>query len=306
MRSHLVMCLMIPSSPMVAAPPPVTALAFAPEGKSVVVGSQSGIAIRTWPDLEHARELKTELSHVHDLAFSPDGKTLAAAGGAPGERGTVELFRWPGGELVRRFSPHRDLIYAVDWRADSAVFATASADGMIGIHNVALATPGRLLEGHSRPVLAAAFLPGNAGLVTAGVDASLRLWDADTGKPVRTMSNHTLTVHDLSVRPGDGRLPPMIASVSDDRTVRFWQPTLGRLVRFARLTSVPIAVAWAADGGSAAVACKDGKVRVIDPDTAAETGEYPGLDGVASGITFAPDGGMLIGGQGGKLRRVKR
>lgn len=281
------------------AAPPVTAVAFAPGGTEVVVGSQAGLEVRTWPELKPVRVLKTELDHVHDLAFSPDGKTLAAAGGTPAKRGTVELYRWPSGELLRRFSPHRDLVYAVDWRADSAVLATAGADGVGGVHLIS-GDGGRKLEGHSRAVLAATFLPDNAGLLTAGVDASLRLWDARTGELVRTLPNHTLPVHDLAVRPGT--TPPLVVSVSDDRTVRFWQPTVGRLVRFARLEAVPLAVTWSAAG--AVVACKDGRVRVIDPDTAEVTDDRPALDGPAYSVAVGPDGSALVGGRGGHLRRV--
>src|SRR5262245_19204161 len=78
-----------------SAAPPVTALALTPDGKSVVVGSQAGLEVRTWPELERVRTLATELPHVHDLVFAPDGKTLAAVGGAPAQSGMVELYRWP-------------------------------------------------------------------------------------------------------------------------------------------------------------------------------------------------------------------
>jgi WD40 repeat protein len=194
-------------------------------------------------------------------------------------------------------------VYGVGWRADSAAIATAGADGIVGIHPTAEGGTSQKLEGHSRGVLAAAFLPGDAGLLTAGVDASLRLWDTRTGEVVRTLSNHTLPVHDLAVRPGGGT-PPMAVSASDDRTVRFWQPTVGRLVRFARLEAVPLAVAWTADGGAAVVACMDGRVRAIDPDTAEVLDDRPALDGPAYSIAIAPDGTVLVGGRGGQLRRV--
>src|SRR5262245_22038581 len=92
--------------------PPITALAFAPDGKSVVVGSQAGVQVLSWPELKKARTLPTKLEHVHDLAFSPDGKILAAVGGAPARLGSIELFDWPGGKLLRRASPSKDLIYS--------------------------------------------------------------------------------------------------------------------------------------------------------------------------------------------------
>ena len=37
-----------------AAAPPITALAFAPGGDAVVVGSQAGLSVLSWPGLEAA------------------------------------------------------------------------------------------------------------------------------------------------------------------------------------------------------------------------------------------------------------
>lgn len=297
-----------------AAAPPVTALAFAPDGKSVVVGSQAGLEVRAWPDLKASRTLPTELAHVHDLAFSPDGKILAAAGGTPGKRGIVELYQWPDAKLLRRLSPHRDLIYGVAWRGDSKAFATASADRSVGIHEAATGKAVNVLEGHSRGVLAAVFLPGDTGLVTAGIDESLRLWDPQSGKLLRTLPNHTRPVNALKVRPtppasapfkgGDTGGAPLVVSTSDDRTVRLWQPTLGRLMRFVRLESPPRAIVWTADGRALVAACKDGHVRVIDPDTVEVQEDRPAVDGVAHSLAAAPDGSVLVGGQNGQLRRV--
>ena len=53
-------------------------------------------------------------------------------------------------------------------------------------------------------------------------------------------------------------------STSEDRTVRLWQPEIGRMVRFVRLGSIPRRVVNLADG-DLAVGCDDGTVIVIDP-----------------------------------------
>jgi len=42
----------------------------------------------------------------------------------------------------------------------------------------------------------------------------------------------------------------------------------------------------------------------IDPDTAEVLDDLPGIDGVAYTLAAAPDGSVLLGGQGGQLRRV--
>jgi WD40 repeat protein len=286
-----------------AADPPVTAVAFTPGGTEVVVGSQAGLAIYSWPDLKRVRSLNTQLSHIHDLAFSSNGKTLAAAGGIPARRGTVEQYRWPDLEPTLRLNPHRDLVYSVSWRSDESL-ATAGADGLVIVRKTEVGSAPLTLQGHSRGVLAAVFLPGDGGLLTASVDSTLRLWDLQTSSVIRTLANHTQAVHDLALRPGGGDAPPLVASVSDDRTIRFWQPTIGRMVRFARLESVPLAVAWTLDGRLAVAACKDGRVRLIDPDTAAVKAEHPAVDGAAFSVAVAPDGSLVVGGHGGQIRRV--
>jgi WD40 repeat protein len=205
--------------------------------------------------------------------------------------------------MLRRASPHTDLIYAVDWRADSAILATGSADRTVGIHEAASGQTVHLLKGHSRGVLSVVYLPAESGLATAGIDESLRLWDVGNAKVLRTLPNHTRPVHDLAVRPG-GEIPPMVASIGSDRTVRLWQPTVGRLMRFVRLKSIPLAVAWTGDGRMLVTACRDGNVNVIDVETVEVLKEMPALDGVAYSLVTAQDGSILVGGENGQLRRL--
>ena len=53
--------------PASAAEPTITAIAFSPDGKSVVIGSQSGLQVRSWPDLKQRRPIETGLVHLHDF-----------------------------------------------------------------------------------------------------------------------------------------------------------------------------------------------------------------------------------------------
>ena len=101
----------------------------------MVVGSQAGLEVRSWPDLAPSRTMATSMAQVHDLAFSPRGDVLAVAGGDPAEAGVVELFAWPSGDLIHRGEPHGDSVLAVAWRADSAALATASLDRTARLHS---------------------------------------------------------------------------------------------------------------------------------------------------------------------------
>ena len=281
--------------------PPITAIAFAPDGKSVVACSQAGLHVYDWPDLNLKRKIKATAVNIHDLAYSPSGDRLAVGGGTPAEEGVVEIFSWPEGNPLRVLSEHDDSVLAVAWR-DKSSLASASLDHSIILWDTHTGSPVQSLQRHSRGVTSLCFLPDGRTLVSAGIDQSLRVWES--GKLIRSLSNHTRPIHEIALRPGDSELP-MVASVSEDRTVRLWQPTIGRMVRFVRLSSKPLAVEWLTDGSAIVVACTDGHVRVVDPDSAAVTRDMPALDGWAYSLAVHPtDGSVLVGGRDAQLRRV--
>ena len=108
---------------------PITAVALAPDGRFVVLGSQKGIEVRDYPALSLVSRWKTRLINVHDLRFSPDGLTLLAVGGSPSEFGMIEIWNWPKKTCLSSSKVHRDVVYRVAWSPNGAHWATASGDG---------------------------------------------------------------------------------------------------------------------------------------------------------------------------------
>ena len=305
--------------------PPVTALAFTSDGNFLVAGSQAGVLCYAWPDLTHPRAVETHVANVQDLAFSPDQCFLAIAGGQPAESGLCEIIAWPEGHTVRTLEDHQDLVSSVTWARSSNTIATASMDTKVVITTLQRAvrtsqneTPPtssasltvqsqhRLL-GHSKGVLAVRFLPNAPLVLTAGIDQSIRVWQWAPPEPrlLRTLENHTEAVYALALRPTQDDALPIVTSIGDDRTVRLWQPTIGRMMRFARLDDVvPLSAQWQPDGSQIIVGCSDGHVRSIDPDTTEVVTDTPVQSGWCYSLAIHPQTGVIVVGGPDGVKKV--
>ena len=286
-----------------AAEPPVTSVVFAPGGRSVVAASQAGVQIYRWPDLKRQRTINTAAANLHSLAFSTDGKRLAVGGGHPAEEGVVEIFSWPAAASLKVLSKHDDSILAVAWK-DTSGLLSASLDRDIKLWNLPQSTVTHSYKGHSRGITSLCLLADGKTLVSAGDDQSLRVWDLESAQVVRSLNQHTKPIHALALRPGGEGLP-MVASAAADRTVRLWQPTIGRMVRYIRLPVEPLDIAWLGNGPHLVACCVDGHVRVIDGDNVTVTQDRAAIEGWAYSLAAHPtDGSIVVGGAGGQVKRI--
>ena len=298
-------CFFLLTNVAFAAKPPITAVAFTPDGTSIVAVSQSGLHIHVWPKLDWQRTIKASAPNLHCVAFSPSGKHVAVGGGSPSEEGVVEVFSWPEGKPVAKTDDHADSVRSVVWQNDG-MFLSASIDREIKLWDLQKKANCVLtLKGHSRSINALCLVKNGKTLVSSGVDQSVRVWDMESGKLIHSLNQHTKPVHALAVRPAEGGLP-MVASAAGDRTIRFWQPTIGRMVRYVRLESEPLNIAWTSDGARILAACLDGHVRVIDPVEVTVTQDLPAIDGWAYAIAIHPkDRSVAVGGTSGQIRRIE-
>lgn len=283
--------------------PPITALELTKDGKSIIASSQAGLHIYDYPTLNLQRTIKVKAHNIHDLAFSPDGELLAVGGGNPSVEGTVEILSWSKGRSLRVLKGHRDSVTALSWR-DSSSIASGSLDRQIIIFDINSEKQIQVFKGHSKGVSSLCFLNDSNTLVSTGIDQNIRVWNATTGELLRSLNNHTMRVHDLALRPNNSGLP-MVASVSDDQTVRFWQPSIGRMVKFARVKTALLNVAWLNDGARVAAASNDGHIYIINPDTVEVVTVYPAIDGwIYAMIVHPTNSDIIVGGSNGQINRI--
>ncbi|MFN3651580.1 MAG: WD40 repeat domain-containing protein [Armatimonadota bacterium] len=284
---------------------PITGLTFSPDGRFLLCSGYGEILVRSVPELRVVRRLPCGLPQIHALAFHPDGKALAAAGGTPGASGSAHLFSWPAGKRIGELGASRDLATSLAFNPDGARLAVSGSDraarvwAMPGPGAPVPSKPLLTLAGHAGPVLAIAYTADGSLLVTGSADRSLRVWDAGTGGLRRTLTNHTEIVHCLAARPQSAESGPHPYCVSggDDRTARVWQPGLGRMVRIVRGHAGPVlAVLYSRDGKQLFSAGAEGVVRVIDAESDQVLRSWSPTREWIYRLALSPDGRRLAAG----------
>jgi len=278
---------------------------FSPDGKTVAGVCASDdyfkATVQFWDAAtgKHLRQLgpdsKGPVHRISQIAFSPDGDTLAVAGDDK-----LQLFEVSSGEELHKGKKWLGGAYCVAFSPDGKTVAYGST-GQLKLAQVATGRELRQFEGEQDYFYSLAFSRDGKTLVGGGT-RTVGVWDPATGKERLRFAGHPGTVCALVFSPDGKRL----LTGGYGPTMRWWDVSTGKAAGTIPGARALGALTWnddvvvSPDGKTLALIGSNLSIHLVEAATGKERVKFTGhLPPNTSAVTtmhvvFTPDGKTVI------------
>jgi WD40 repeat protein/serine/threonine protein kinase len=275
----------------------VLCLAFSPDGNRIVTGSVDSTA-KVWDAATGEEILNLEVpgGWVYSVAFSPDGKWIVSAHGDA----IVRLWDADSGKEKKTLKGHTGLVSSVVFSPNGKRIVTGSHDQTVKVWDAETGEEQVTLPKHTRKVNCVAYSPDGKFIVSGGgnndpqgkpLPGELKIWDAKTGKEVKTLEGHTAEITSLACTKDSRKL----ASASNDGTAKIWDVVAGKEILTLH-GNARVSVAFSPNGEHIAVASLQPTLTVYEIATGRPVHDFKGNSSWLYCVAFSKDGKLLASG----------
>jgi hypothetical protein len=285
------------AAPVYARAPVLRALAHSADGRRLYIAGFREILVHELDDagapvsprLPAARWIG-EAEQINAIEISPDGGTLAAAGGNPARFGEVQLRDAASGVLRRFARIGKDTLFAAAFSDDGRRLAVSGTGRSIHVLDIETGALVHQAELHADWILGLAFDAGGAQLVSGSRDRTLKVSSAIDGKLLQSLGDLGGQVLRVVRRPGARQV---LAAGESRVPVLFDLEGMKELRKFEGQPGAVLAAAFSRDGKLLAVAGAAAELRVYDADSGARKATLATPERWVYTLSFSPDGRRL-------------
>lgn len=292
----------LPASPQKQnQPAPVTALAYAPDGGLLAVGGYRAVRLLDAATGEVKQTANGTAGQVQAVAWSSDGKLLAAAGGVPGERGEVVIYDTRTWKPIQTLKGHTEVVYAVAWKPRSMELATGSLDKTVCIWDAATGQCTHTLKDHADGVFGVAYSPDGKLLATGSADRSVKLFETGSWKRVAALTAHQDGVTHVAFNQNG----TLLATAGADKQVMVWKVEIGKMENPLRALGegdVINSCVFSPDGSLLVWGASNHRVKVFNGDGGNQKREMKEPEDWVYAVAVGSDNHTVVAGtQDGKV-----
>ncbi len=171
--------------------PVVTDLDFSSDGKYLAVSGYHEVLLHKADGSALEARLVGVSQRIQSLAFSPDGKRLAVAGGLPARRGEVQIWDVESRKLKVSAPSTFDTLYGVKWSHDAKLVSFGAADNTLRAIDSKTGAQVFFNGAHNDWVLDTVFSKDSSHLISVSRDRSMKLMKVDAQQFIDNITSIT-------------------------------------------------------------------------------------------------------------------
>jgi WD40 repeat protein len=177
--------------PVYVLPPVITSIAYSPDSSLLAVAGYHEILLHKADGSGLVGRLVGLSERIQSVAFSPDGKRIAAAGGSPGRFGEIQVWDTTSKKLKLAVTVTADTLYGVSWSPDGTKIAFGGADNNLRAIDAETGKQVLFQGAHSDWVLNTVFSTDGAHVISVSRDRSMKLTELATQRFIDNVTSIT-------------------------------------------------------------------------------------------------------------------